>query len=515
MTRQTPFAERLYQTPPAVYRTRDERGDLRRYLEGCGVLLDELYATLRQKLADNFPDRPPDTSEEGPCQDWLLPYFAQLLDARLVSPLADGRRDEISKAMRWRQGKGSLFVLDSVVEGIGQTVAVVQEGARRVATTPRLARPLGSARALGYAQEPPTDNPQAAAKHPDLEAATVDFRCPSRALETTLANAAAQSIEIDGEDRVWRQGSVHGAPCFPDSYEDVSPRTVDIRTPDERVGHHHPARAVAYIPPPAGFFPPDADSVSWNNPLDSASVEVDTTDPERTIVRATQSDKDDFHPPRITGPVSLTPLGADHVWRFEDVVIEGTLTVAAGRLELTRCAVAEIEHASDDAERSGVFAEDCLIGALSNAGGETTLSYCTVLGETETLALNASDCIFFAPIVRGAGSTEPPEEGCLRLSRIIPEQETGALRLSRVTRARVELLEPAFGARSAGVLHQANKPALIAGAEDGGEIGAYHHQHHHAINRAITLKMLDFLPIGLELALVWDQRLLEQPYSLA
>src|SRR5918994_3362052 len=176
MAAKIPFGERLYRIPPAVYRTRDATGDLKKYLDGCGAVLDALFATLEQKLADNFPNIPPEDTAGGPCQDWFLPYFAELLDARLVSPLADGRRDEIGKAIRWRQGKGSLFVLDDVVEGIGQTEAVVQEGWRRVAVTPRVSRPLNTARALGYTQEPPADNPGAAAKHPDLEAATVDFR---------------------------------------------------------------------------------------------------------------------------------------------------------------------------------------------------------------------------------------------------------------------------------------------------------------------------------------------------
>ncbi len=132
-----------------MYRTRDESRDLRAYLEGCGELLDAVYATLRQRYADNFPDNPPHGAKMAPCQDWLLPYFADLVDARLVSPLPDGRRDELAKAILWRQGKGTLATMDSVVEAIGQTVAVVQEGWRRVATTPRIGQPLRPAVSYG------------------------------------------------------------------------------------------------------------------------------------------------------------------------------------------------------------------------------------------------------------------------------------------------------------------------------------------------------------------------------
>ena len=148
------FAETLYRILPAFYRTRDESGDLRAYLEGCGELLDAVYATLRQRHADNFPDNPADGWSTPPAQDWLLPYFAELVDARLVSPLPAGRRDELGMAIRWRQGKGTLAVIDSVAQAIGQTEAVVQEGWRRVALTPRIGQPLRPAVSFGYSREP-------------------------------------------------------------------------------------------------------------------------------------------------------------------------------------------------------------------------------------------------------------------------------------------------------------------------------------------------------------------------
>ena len=200
------FAETLYRILPAFYRTRDESGDLRAYLEGCGELLDAVYATLRQRHADNFPDNPADGSSTPPAQDWLLPYFAELVDARLVSPLPAGRRDELGMAIRWRQGKGTLAVIDSVAQAIGQTEAVVQEGWRRVALTPRIGQPLRPAVSFGYSREPAAANPGSAARHPDLPAAIVDGRCPSRALAVDEDNPGAQTIEVDGVARIWRQG---------------------------------------------------------------------------------------------------------------------------------------------------------------------------------------------------------------------------------------------------------------------------------------------------------------------
>ncbi len=101
---------------PEIYRNRDnakwgtggsveELGDLANYLDAHGALLDLIRSTLDQRLADSFPDNP-ETGDA--CQEWLIPYFAQLFDARLVSPEPEGRRDEVSHAVPWRQRKGTL-----------------------------------------------------------------------------------------------------------------------------------------------------------------------------------------------------------------------------------------------------------------------------------------------------------------------------------------------------------------------------------------------------------------------
>jgi hypothetical protein len=149
-------ADALYRIVPARYRTRDG-GDLKKFFEGCGTLLDQIHATLEQRLADSFPDNPIDGSIA--CQDWLLPYFAELLDVRLVSPLARGRRDEVANAVRWRQGKGTLRIIEEIAQAVGQLEVVLQEGWKRVAITPRLNIPLIPATSYGYAKDCPTGPP--------------------------------------------------------------------------------------------------------------------------------------------------------------------------------------------------------------------------------------------------------------------------------------------------------------------------------------------------------------------
>ena len=105
-------AELLYQILPSIYRERDASRDLQKYLNGCGLLLDQLHRTLLQRYADIFPDS--DTVFELDSQSWLLPYIAALLDVRLTSPLESGRREEIANAISWRKAKGTLRVVDEL-----------------------------------------------------------------------------------------------------------------------------------------------------------------------------------------------------------------------------------------------------------------------------------------------------------------------------------------------------------------------------------------------------------------
>jgi hypothetical protein len=227
----------LYRIVPEVYRNRDESGDLKAFFGGCGQLLDLVCQTLVQKLADQYPDNPdgglpgPDTGL--PCQEWLLPYFADLLDVRLVSPLAEGRRDEISNAIAWRQRKGTLAVIEQISEQIGLRESVLHEGWKRVAMTPRIGKPLLPATAYGYSADPPSTAASLAARHPGLPAVTVDFRCSSGAVET----------RADGQHRRHRPVVAAGElPRCP-----VSSRKLPGRYPPNS-GHPQPRLAARTLP---------------------------------------------------------------------------------------------------------------------------------------------------------------------------------------------------------------------------------------------------------------------------
>ena len=264
------LGRQLYQLLPEVYRTRDKksaqagegsgREDLARYLDAHGHLLDLIHATMEQQLRDALPES---------SQDWLLPYFAQLLAARIVSPEPDGRHAEIANAVSWRQRKGTLKCAEEIAEAIGQMEVEIQEGWQRVAMTPRIGMPLMPSRIWDDTLDINMTIPSEAIRHPTLPAAMLDLRRSSRAVEALSTNPAARVSSFAGVKQTWRQTNYHGVPCFPGGYDDVSRRTVDMRTPDIKNGHYHHKRLLAYAPAPAGLFPFYPVQLRWDERKDS------------------------------------------------------------------------------------------------------------------------------------------------------------------------------------------------------------------------------------------------------
>jgi hypothetical protein len=510
----TKFNDRLYQVVPAVYRNRDS-GDLKKYFQGSGLLLDQIYATLVQRLADNFPDNPVDGSPA--CQDWLIPYFADLLDVRLVSPSVKGRRDEVANAVRWRQGKGTLRILEEIAESVGRLEAVLHEGWQRVAVTPRLDLPRIRATGFGYPTDVPNTPPSLAARHPGLPAVTVDFRCPSAALASDTGVPGAQQATVDGDTHVWRQASYHGVPCYPNSYEDVSRRSVDIRCGDWRVGHYHPKRVLLHTVPPAGFFQPGLNSVNWSDEPDAAFLEqIEVfTEGDVTTYRNKTFGTENYTPMRVRGVVRLGETGGGspdfHTWRFQGLIFNNTLQLGAGRVELDSCTARRLLVQSIDTELPVVDARSCLFRTLVTARGIARLEYCTLLDAALVEVPQASDCIFLGPIRKNYGSPEPPDSGCLRYSRVVRHQPLGGMELTEVTQRTPVMYSMTYGRRGCGVLHPATPKTISRGAEDGGEMGAYHDDYLSVLAEAVVDKLADYMPVGLHAVVVPDPRLIDMP----
>jgi hypothetical protein len=342
----------------------------------------------------------------------------------------------------------------------------------------------------------------------------------------STSNPAAQQSTVDGDTHVWRQASHHGAPCYPNSYEDVSPRTVDFRDPDWRRGHFHPERVLLYTAPPAGFLKPNLPVVSWPGDAYDGSAfserveRLTSRDGNVTIYRNKTFGTEHFVPVRVAGAIdelgqtnSGTGDADAHTWRFEGLNFHSPIEVVSGRIHFDTCAVRELDVHSPDLDVPVIEARHCLFHRLQAARGLTRLEYCTVLGRTLTEALQASDCIFLDRIRKDTAASEAPDSGCVRYSRITPNQGQGGMQFSFITRKPPEMYDTAFtiSARGSGVLHPATPEAIRHGAEDGGEMGAYHQDHLSLLAEAVVDKLTDYLPVGLQAVIIPDKRLLRMP----
>lgn len=557
---ETPTGRQLYALLPEVYRSRDN-GDLAGLLDGLGHLLGLVRSTMEQRLADSFPDEP---LNGRACQPWLLPYFAELVDARLVSPDPSGQRAEVANAIGWRQVKGTLANVEQVAQDVGRFEVEVQEGWKRVAVTPRTGWSLPTR---------PTGRPGSDPFAVDRPLGTVAFGLHARAVQPRTQDDPAAHRFLN-RDLFWRQANPHGAPCFPGSYEDPSARTVDLRSPDWRKGHHHPRRLLLYFPPPAGFFQPGAVAIAWTD-WGAAAQELETwianliaqgkdllplgdgrvierlkegtlpalyrirkddnvqaertTEPDGTVVTRLLL-KDQWLEERLdSGLRELRSLGdvvqiqgnvflpEDKTWIFEKLAFLGKIDVPRGRLVLRSSAANQVNAGNTDTVEPVVDALGSLLGELG-AAGLARLEYVTVLDGLSARRLQASDSILGGTVSVPLNETDL--DHCVRYSRIDASSKVVTRYCTSSAPLFVELdfsdgRRPAhFGEPGCGVLHPACPRAIRSGAEDGGEMGAFHDRRYSLALDAVSTKLQDFLPLGLDAVLIPDPRLHGVPPAL-
>lgn len=384
------LGEQLYQLLPAIYRTRDRElasadntsnvEDLARYLDAHGHLLDMIHATLEQQLKDALP---------ASSQDWLLPYFAQLLAVNIVSPDSAGKHAEVDRAISWRQRKGTLQCAEEIAEAVGQVEVEIQEGWKRVAMTPRIGMPLIPVQAWDDTLQLNQAITSEATRHPGLPVVMLDLRHPSRAVESLATNPATRISKLAGIQQSWRQANHHGAPCFPGSFDDVSRRTVDMRTVDKGKGLYHHKRLLAYAPSPTGLFPLDSVSLKWGERTDSRYDHL-IEEKEENGVWVIRNKTDRII--EITDSVMLEPA---RPYRIEGLHFLTELEVLSGGsldLQSVEADVVRVTTASTD--EPVLTATDCLFDTLSSQG-VVKLDSCTVLDIAHiSTSLHAIDCIF-------------------------------------------------------------------------------------------------------------------------
>src|SRR5271169_640562 len=126
------YAERLWQLMPAVYRGQDtdnltEAGPLRELLDRIGAQV----AVIRRSIDRLWEDQSIET-----CDDWVIPYIADLLATNLVQSLdARGQRIDVAKTIYYRRRKGTLAVLEEIAANITGWDARVVEFFRRLGRT--------------------------------------------------------------------------------------------------------------------------------------------------------------------------------------------------------------------------------------------------------------------------------------------------------------------------------------------------------------------------------------------
>ncbi|MCP3902779.1 MAG: hypothetical protein GY715_04005 [Planctomycetes bacterium] len=545
MTERRKSIDQLWSLLPLVYRERDRRNDapdvdhLRLYLEACGDLLDRVRETLEQRHADAFAqlDQPPGGRR---VQEWLLPYLARLLDARLLSPHVDGRRAEVANAIGWRQRKGTRVCVEDIAETVGQLEVEIQEGWQRVAVTPRVDKPLlrdpdlDDQNRLG--EHGHLENPLDGPRHRHLPVTTVDTRFADRAVQASATDPFVHESRYDGAAVTWRARHPHGVPCFPGTYEDASVRTVDVRTPDWRVGHVHPRNLLLFVPPPYGFFrpatPEEPTTVDWDDVKSAPGTDHTFYAPDvagrRTLYSRGAFELVDEHavplPARARYTVRIRDAAEISDAAFPDddtpppeviagLCFDGFLKLRGRALELRSVAASTVELDEADGVAADLTAIGCLVETLEAVKAEIQLEYCTVLNKATAMRLNASDCIF-----AGALTVEKPNASCVRYSRIPAAFDAGRTNTADEpvfhayeTCAGNGSAPGSYGAPGCGVLHPRAPESVRHGAEDGGEMGAYHERRYCLADEAIIDKLTDYLPLGIVAVLIPDARLHVEP----
>ena len=182
-----------------------------------------------------------------------------------------------------------------------------------------------------------------------------------------------------------------------------------------------------------------------------------------------------------------------------------------------------------------LIARHCLFDEIEVSSGEVELEYCTVLGALEVNVLNASDCIIKGPVTL---NHTDKKVHCIRHSRIpdsinIPDpmippkgnnttdmpiffdnyatDDQSPVFCDSENNTFIDLL---FGHQVYGVLHPSTPTSITEGAEDGGEMGAFHSQYHRQQIQAILTKYTDYLPVDMEPVIIEDYRLLRKPITI-
>ena len=126
------YADKLWNLLPAIYRGEDSsefgvNGPLREMVNRIGAQA----AVLRRSIDRLWDDQSIET-----CDDWVVPYIADLLATRLVaSQNARGQRLDVAKTIYYRRRRGTVAILEEIASDVTGWDARVVEFFRRLGRT--------------------------------------------------------------------------------------------------------------------------------------------------------------------------------------------------------------------------------------------------------------------------------------------------------------------------------------------------------------------------------------------
>lgn len=211
-------------------------------------------------------------------------------------------------------------------------------------------------------------------------------------------------------------------------------------------------------------------------------------------------------------PVDLTPTRTGALaepYELRDLVFHGKVRLSAGAIGLRRVAARELGLAAYDVElRAGgcLFETLACTDAPASSAPRTLveLEYCTVMALVGRMRLRMSDCIVVS------ATDLPDADACLRWSSV-PPSWAPVPGLERCVHDSPCFVVECFGERLHGLLSPKSAASIRSGAEDGGELGAYHDAYWLQRLAGVEEKLLEHVPIGITPVLVPDPTLVRMP----
>ncbi len=124
----TYFAEKLWEMIPAIYRIEDANSDNPGVLRSMVEIMAKQAAVVRRSNDRLWEDQFIEW-----CNDWAVPYLADLVGTRLISAQNKrGRRIDVAKTIYYRRRKGTLRILEELISDITGWEGKVVENFRRL-----------------------------------------------------------------------------------------------------------------------------------------------------------------------------------------------------------------------------------------------------------------------------------------------------------------------------------------------------------------------------------------------